>query len=80
MECTISHLPIEVEDYPEFSHRGLMIDTARHYLPVRIILETIDGMMYNKMNVLHWHITDDDSFPLVLESHPELSQSGAFNQ
>lgn len=57
-----------------------MIDTARHYLPVRIILETIDGMMYNKMNVLHWHITDDDSFPLVLESHPELAQSGAFNQ
>lgn len=80
LDCTLSKLPISVEDYPEFPHRGIMIDTARHYLPVKIILETIDAMMYNKMNVLHWHITDDDSFPLALESHPELAQSGAFSE
>lgn len=55
-----------------------MIDTARHYLPVHLIYETIDAMMYNKMNVLHWHITDDDSFPLVLNNHPELAKYGAF--
>jgi hexosaminidase len=63
-------LPISVSDEPEFSYRGVMIDTARHFLPFHMILETVDAMMYNKMNVLHWHITDEDSFPLILDSHP----------
>lgn len=36
--------------------------------------------MYNKMNVLHWHVTDEDSFPLKLDKHPELSQYGAFSK
>ena len=57
-----------------------MIDTARHYLPLPLILETIDSMMYNKMNVLHWHITDEDSFPLLLKRHPELATYGAFSK
>jgi len=57
-----------------------MIDTARHYLPVHDILQTIDAMMYNKMNVLHWYISADDSFPLELKSHPELSENSAFSE
>ena len=57
-----------------------MIDTARHFLPITLILETIDALMYNKMNVLHWHITDDDSFSLEIKSHPELTESGAFSK
>lgn len=56
-----------------------MIDTARHYLPVQDILHTIDALMYNKMNVLHWHLTADDSFSLVLDSHPDLAEEGAFS-
>jgi hexosaminidase len=56
-----------------------MIDTSRHYLPFYMILETIDALMYNKMNVLHWHITDEDSFPLILKGHPEIAQYGAFS-
>ena len=47
-----------------------MIDTARHYLKVDTIKKTIDACMYNKANVLHWHITDEDSFPLELASRP----------
>ena len=47
-----------------------MVDSSKHFLPMKILKETIDAMMYNKMNVLHWHLTDDDSFPLQLQSHP----------
>ena len=57
-KCTIKALPITIRDQPAFSYRGLMIDSSRHFLPTRLILETIDAMMYNKLNVLHWHIVD----------------------
>lgn len=77
--CIMKHLPISIEDEPAFKYRGLMIDSSRHYLPVHLIYETIDALMYNKMNVLHWHIVDEDSFPLVLKSHPELAEYGAFS-
>lgn len=51
--------PIIIKDIPDFAHRGLMIDTARHFLSVEAILKTIDSMLFNKLNVLHWHITDE---------------------
>ncbi len=62
-----------INDYPRFSHRGLMIDSARHYQLENTFYEIMDGMMYNKLNVLHWHITDDQSFPFVSRVFPELS-------
>ncbi|CDH49056.1 beta-hexosaminidase 1 [Lichtheimia corymbifera JMRC:FSU:9682] len=74
----IPETPIHIEDAPVYSHRGLMLDTARNYFPVKDILRTIDGMAYNKMNVFHWHITDSQSFPLRLESIPELAEHGAY--
>lgn len=56
-----------------------MIDTARHFLPVEIIYKTIDSLMMNKMNILHWHIVDDESFPLYLNSSPEITYSAAYS-
>ena len=53
-----------------------MIDTARHYLPVTFMKKIIDGLMYNKYNVLHWHAVDQDSFPIEIPSRPELSAYG----
>lgn len=53
-----------------------MIDSSRHFLPLSAIKHTIDGLMFSKMNVLHWHITDEDSFPAEILSHPELSEFG----
>ena len=75
----LNFLPIHIKDTPSLGYRGLMLDTARHYLQMTTLKHVLDGMMFHKLNVFHWHITDDESFPLVLESLPELSQYGAFS-
>jgi len=54
----IHGLPITIDDQPEFVWRGIMIDSSRHFMPIELIKKTIDGMLYSKLNVLHWHITD----------------------
>lgn len=56
--CEMVKLPININDEPAFTYRSVMLDTSRHYQPLHIIYETIDALMYNKMSVLHWHITD----------------------
>jgi hexosaminidase len=70
---------IEISDHPLFPHRGILLDTARNYYPVRDILRTIRAMAHNKLNVFHWHITDAQSFPIVLPSVPNLANFGAYS-
>lgn len=69
----------EITDEPVFKYRGTHLDTARNYFEVSTIKRTIDAMAMVKMNSFHWHITDSHSFPLVIESQPELHTLGAYS-
>tara|TARA_R110002050_G_scaffold118921_3_gene236616 strand:+ start:305 stop:1087 length:783 start_codon:yes stop_codon:yes gene_type:complete len=70
--------PITIEDRPQYAWRGVMLDTSAHFISPGKILDLIDGMMFNKLNVLHWRITGSESFPLQSESEPQLSQLGSW--
>lgn len=68
-----------ISDEPAFSHRALMLDTGSHFLPTDLILETIEMMSETKLNVLHWHISEHQSFPMESRVYPKLSGKGAFS-
>ena len=74
----IPNSPWEIQDAPRFQWRGLMVDTARHFLPVNALLRQLDGMAFSKMNVFHWHLSDAQSFPFASEVHPNITV-GAFS-
>lgn len=75
----IRDIPLYISDSPSYPYRGLMIDTARHYLPLDLILDNLDVMAMNKLNILHWHISDSQSFPYESKSYPELAKRGAYH-
>ena len=68
----------EVRDAPQFPWRGLMLDTARHFLSTAAIKRTLDAMWFYKLNVLHLHLTDDQGFRVRFEAHPELASADAY--
>ncbi|KAF3360285.1 hypothetical protein VDGD_04484 [Verticillium dahliae] len=75
-----THAPVSVEDKPKYPHRGLLMDTARSFFPVKDILRTIDALSWSKMNKLHIHATDSQSWPLDIPAMPDLSAKGAYRK
>jgi hexosaminidase len=63
-----------ISDFPRFTWRGLMIDAARHFQPVDVIKRNLDAMAAMKMNVFHWHLTDDQGWRIELKNHPKLTE------
>lgn len=70
---------LQIEDEPRLQWRGVMLDTSRHFIPVKDVKELLVGMWAAKLNVFHWHIVDSTSFPYESAAHPELSDEGAWS-
>ena len=66
-----------IADAPRFPWRGLLIDVARHFEPVAVIKRNLDGMAMVKLNVLHWHLSDDQGFRVESRAYPKLHQLGS---
>lgn len=71
---------VHIQDAPRFPWRGLMLDSGRHFLPVANILRTLDGMAAVKLNVLHWHLTEDQGFRIESKVFPKLAELGSNGQ
>lgn len=69
---------VTIEDSPRFGWRGLMLDSARHYQPPEFIRKFIDVMAVHKLNVLHWHLTDDQAWRIEIKKYPRLTDVGAW--
>jgi hexosaminidase len=68
---------VSINDKPRFAWRGLMIDSARHYQPMDVMRRNLDAMAAVKLNVLHWHLTEDQGFRVESLKFPELYKLGS---
>ena len=75
----VESCPVTVTDAPRFPHRGLMVDTARHFETLQSLKNIIDSLPYSKINVLHWHMVDTQSFPFQSKAYPKL-WAGAYSE
>lgn len=66
-----------ITDAPRFVWRGLMIDVSRHFQPIAVIKRNLDAMAAVKMNVFHWHLTDDQGFRIASKVYPKLQTSAS---
>ncbi len=71
---------VEIEDYPRFEYRGMLLDVVRHFFPVDYIKRYIDFMALHKLNYFHWHLTDDQGWRVEMKCRPELTTIGAYRQ
>ena len=68
---------VTIEDAPRFRWRGLMLDCGRHFEPVPVLKRTLDGMAAVKLNVFHWHLTEDQGFRMESKLYPRLTEAGS---
>jgi len=68
---------VTINDRPRFPWRGILIDSARHFLPIETLKRQIDGMAAAKMNVFHWHLTDDQGWRFASSHYPQLQEKAS---
>ncbi len=69
---------VEISDAPRFAWRGLLLDSARHFQPPQFIKSFGDAMALHKLNVLQWHLTDDQGWRIQIKRYPRLTSVGAW--
>ncbi|MEU1150235.1 beta-N-acetylhexosaminidase [Streptomyces sp. NPDC005863] len=67
-----------VEDAPRFGWRGMMLDVSRHFMPKDGVLRYLDLLAAHKLNVFHFHLTDDQGWRVEIKRHPELTEAGSW--
>jgi hexosaminidase len=78
-DLSLRQIPAQtIRDAPRYGWRGLMLDSARHFQPPAVIHSMIDWMAWHKLNVLHWHLTDDQAWRLQIKKYPRLTSIGAW--
>ncbi len=68
---------VVIEDKPRFPWRGLHLDVARHWMPLEVVKRNLDGMAAVKLNVFHWHLSDDQGFRIESKRFPKLHELGS---
>jgi hexosaminidase len=76
---SIMDVPWTIQDAPAYGHRGVMLDSARNFLPMSALEGVVEFMSTVKLNTFHWHIIDATAFPFVSKRRPELSAKGAYD-
>ncbi len=71
---------VNIEDAPRFKWRGVLLDVSRHMFPVKFIKKFIDILAMYKMNIFHWHLTDDQGWRIEIKKYPKLTQVGAWRK
>jgi hexosaminidase len=68
---------VSIDDQPRFPWRGLMIDVSRHFIPIEVLKRNLDGMAAVKINVFHWHLSDNQGFRIESKKFPKLQKMGS---
>jgi hexosaminidase len=71
---------VNITDHPRFVWRGMMLDVGRHIQPVEDIKKFIDWLAFHKINVMHWHLTEDQGWRIEIKKYPKLTEVGAWRE
>lgn len=69
---------VRIADQPRFGWRGMMLDSGRHFIPADDVKSFIDWLAFHKLNILHWHLSEDQGWRIEIKKYPKLTEVGAF--
>ena len=71
---------VTITDYPRFGWRGAMLDVSRHFMPLEFVKKLLDVLALHKLNVFHWHLSDDQGWRIEIKKYPKLTKIGAWRK